>query len=117
MKKYLSDSKMFEFDAYYKECQTYNQPFIKARKNYVDGNYLVILDLNTCNYFLPEVSRNNVKTLFSKEILYLQSLHPKKIIFKGCNIDKELTWFDGVVSERLNDFCNNLFDLSNNGIQ
>ena len=112
MKKFLSDSKMFEFDRYYKECQKNNHPFIKARKNQIDGNYLVLLDLITCDYNLSSQSRNKIKDLFTRETNSLKSSKPKKSIFKGCNIDKELVWYDGIVPERLNDFCETLFDLS-----
>ena len=100
---------MFEFDRYYKECQKNNRPFIKARKNQIDGNYLVLLDLITCDYNLSYKNREKITDLFAKET---NSLKSKKSIFKGCNIDKELVWFDGIVPERLNYFCETLFDLS-----
>ena len=115
MKKFLSDSKMFEFDRYYRECQKNNRPFIKARKNLIDGNYLIQLDLITCDYNLTTENQNNINDLFTKETDFLKSRYPKKSIFKGCNIDKQLAWYDGILSERLNDFCDTLFDLSNIG--
>jgi hypothetical protein len=112
LKKFLSDSKMFELDKHYRECQKNNQPFIKARKNPIDDNYLVQMDLITCNYNLTIKDQNNVRKLFEKETDYLKSNNSKKPIFKGCNIDKELAWYDGILPERLDTFCEKLFDLS-----
>ena len=43
--KYLGDSKMFEYDKYYRECRQQNKPFIKAKINPVHGNYFVQIDL------------------------------------------------------------------------
>ncbi len=103
---------MFEYQKYYKECQTNNQPFIKAQKNLIDGNYLVQLDLITCDYNLASCNQEWIKELFTTETNYLKSTHPQKLIFKGCNIDKELAWYDGVLSERLDTFCETLFRLS-----
>ena len=112
MKKFISDSKMFEYDKHYKECQKNNQPFIKARKNFLDNNYLVFLDLITCDHNLTIENQNNVKELFKKETDYLKSYDPTKSLFKGCNIDKELAWYEGILPERLDAFCENLFNLS-----
>ena len=103
---------MFEFDKYYKECQKNNRPFIKARKNQIDGNYLVLLDLITCDYNLSFESREKITDLFTRETNSLKSNKPKKSIFKGYNIDKELVWYDGILQERLTSFCETLFDLS-----
>ncbi len=103
---------MFEYDKHHRECQKNNQPFIKARKNPIDNNYVIQLDLITCDYNLTLEDQNNVKKLFEKEKDYLKSSHIKKSIFKGCNIDKELAWYDGVLPKRLETFCENLFDLS-----
>jgi hypothetical protein len=50
--------------------------------------------------------------LFKKETDYLESINQKKSIFKGCNADKELAWYDGILPNRLDGFCENLFDLS-----
>ena len=49
-----------------------NQPFIKARKNPIDDNYVVQLDLITCDYNLTIDCQNNVKKLFEKENNYLK---------------------------------------------
>ena len=112
MKKFLLDSKMFEYDKHYRECQNSNQPFIKARKNQIDGNYIVQLDLATCDYNLTLDGQKNIKKLFENETNYLKSNFSKKNIFKGCNIDGELSWYDGILPERLDIFCEKLFDLS-----
>jgi hypothetical protein len=103
---------MVELDRYSKECRKNNHPFIKARKNPVDDNYVVQLDLITCDYDLTIEVQNNVKKLFEKETNFLKSNNSRKSIFKGCNIDKELAWYDGILPERLDIFCENLFDLS-----
>ena len=43
--KYLADSKMFEYDKHYRECQQQNKPFIKSKINPSHGNYTVNIDL------------------------------------------------------------------------
>ena len=93
-----------------------NQPFIKARKNPIDDNYVVQLDLITCDYNLTIEEKSNVKKLFEKETNYLKSNNPRNSIFKGCNIDQELAWCDGILPERLDAFCENLFNLSRNSL-
>ena len=54
---------MFEYDKHYRDCQKSNQPFIKARKNQIDGNYIVQLDLATCDYNLTLDGQKNIKKL------------------------------------------------------
>ena len=93
-----------------------NQPFIKARKNPVDNNYVVQLDLIACDYNLTIDGQNNVEKLFENETSYLKSNNSQKSVFKGCNIDEELAWYDGILPERLDNFCENLFDLSNKSL-
>lgn len=110
--KYLVDSKMFELDRHYKECQKNNIPFIKARKNPVDGNYLVQLDLITCHHNLSDNMIGKLNDLFQKEYQFLSSKETTRKIFKGSNIDKQFSWFDGLLPERLDSFCEILFDLS-----
>jgi hypothetical protein len=48
--KYVGDSKMFEYDKYFRECQQLNKPFIKAKTNPVHKNYFVQIDMMTCDY-------------------------------------------------------------------
>ena len=48
--KYLGDSKMFEYDKHYRDCQQFDKPFIKAKINPHHGNYFVQIDLMPCNY-------------------------------------------------------------------
>jgi len=64
---------MFELDHYYKECQKNKVPFIKARKNPMDNNYVVQLDLSTCDYNLSEKGIEKINDLFSKETTFLNS--------------------------------------------
>jgi hypothetical protein len=103
---------MFEYDKHFKQCQQHNQPFIKARKNPSDQNYFVLIDLITCNYDLSEEGKKKIDDLFGNETEYLKSISQNNSIFKGCNIDKELAWYDGILPSRLDIFCENLFDLS-----
>jgi len=110
-KKFLADSKMFEYDKHFRECQNLNRPFIKARKNPVDGNYMVQLDLITCDYNLTVNGQNNIEKLFKKENDYSKP-SGKKPLLQGHNIDKELAWCDGILPERIDGFCEKLFDLS-----
>jgi len=110
--KFLADSKMFELDRYYKECQKNKVPFIKARKNPADNNYVVQLDLITCDYKLSKEGVTKISDFFQKETVFLKSEKSTKFVFKGCNIDKQLAWYDGILPPRLNNFCETLFDLS-----
>ena len=112
LKKFIADSKMFEYDRHYRECHQNNQPFIKARINPVNGNYYVQIDLITCNYNLSIDGKNNMTQLFENEIEFLKSHTDFKSSFKGYNVDKELSWFDGILSTRLNVFCENLYDVA-----
>ena len=112
MKKYLADSKMFEFDKFYRECQKNNQPFIKARKNPVDDNYLVQLDLISCNYTLSKQIQENIQELFQTEINHLEETGFDKLIFKGSHVNAEHAWYDGILPQRLDVFCSTLFDLA-----
>lgn len=106
--KYLGDSKMFEYDKHYRECQQLNKPFIKARTNPQHGNYHVQIDLLTCNYELSQQEQEEIKRLFQNEIKFVNS----KSESQEFNIDKELAWFDGIPSEHVDRFCNNLYDLT-----
>ena len=114
LKKFIADSKMFEYDKHYRECQQNNQPFIKARINPSNGNYYVQIDLMTCNYNLTVDGKNQVKQLFESEIAYLESNSYAKSSFKDYNVDKELSWIDGVLPSRLAPFCEKLYNLSQN---
>ena len=110
IRKYFGDSKMFEYDKFYRECQQENRPFIKAKINPLHGNYLVQIDLMTCNYELSVEMQGRISKLIQDEIKYVKL--NSKYAFEGFNIDKELAWFDGVSSEHLEVFCNSLYDLS-----
>ena len=110
IRKYFGDSKMFEYDKFYRECQQENRPFIKAKVNPLHKNYLVQIDLMTCNYELSTHMQEKISKLIQKEIEYVKL--NSKFTFEGFNIDKELAWFDGVSSEHLDIFCNSLYDLS-----
>jgi len=75
MRNYLIDSKMFELDKHYRECQKQNLPFIKARKDPVDNRYLVQVDLITCNYnFTSEDEKKIQKQKISKVIILIKNL-------------------------------------------
>lgn len=108
IQKYFGDSKMFEYDKFYRKCQQENRPFIKARINPLHGNYLVQIDLMTCNYTLSIDMQEKISKLIHDEIQYVNL----KYSFAGFNIDSELAWFDGISLEHLDVFCNSLYSLS-----
>ena len=108
--KYLGDSKMFEYDKHYRECQQQNKPFIKAKTNPVHGNYYIQIDLMTCNYELSKQEQEQIKKLIQSEIEYVES--NSKYNFEGFSITPELAWFDGVPTEHVDDFCTGLYDLT-----
>jgi hypothetical protein len=68
----------------------------------------------TCNYELTVDGKNQVKQLFENEITFLESNSYPKSSFKGYNVDKELSWVDGVLPARLASFCEKLYDLAQN---
>ena len=107
--KYIGDSKMFEYDKHYRECQQLNKPFIKTRLNPKHGNYFIQIDLMTCNYELTTTEQEEIKkfTQFEKEFV-----HSTNNLTLEFHIDKELAWFDGISSEHVNEFCENLYDLT-----
>jgi hypothetical protein len=112
LKKYIIDSKMFEYDRHYRECQQSNQPFIKARINPSNGNYYIQIDLMPCNYELSADGQKHLRQLFENEVTFLESNSYPKSSFNGYNVNKELSWFDGVLPDRLVSFCEKLYKLS-----
>ena len=107
--KYIGDSKMFEYDKYYRDCQQQNKPFIKAKTNPLHGNYYVQLDLMTCDFELSGNVQKQIDKLIQSEIQYVKD--NLKYSLKDFSIDKELAWFDGVSSEHVDNFCNSLYDI------
>ena len=110
MKKFLADSKMFEFDKFYRECQKNNQPFIKAKKNQIDGNYLIQIEIVTMSKYFQQKTQNQIQLLFDNEKTFLKENNLESV-FKGSNVNKETAWFDGILPKRLDRFCEELFDL------
>ena len=108
--KYLGDSKMFEYDKHYRECQQQNKPFIKAKINPAHGNYYVNLDLMTCNYVFSELEQCEIKTLIETEIKFVKSNFSDS--FKGYSVNEEVIWIDGVSSEHVDSLCVSLYDLT-----
>ena len=108
--KYLGDSKMFEYDKHYRECQQLNKPFIKAKISPAHGNYYVQIDLMTCNYELSKHEQEEIKKLINNEMESVKSNSQSD--FQNFSIDKELAWFDGISHEYVNDFCESLYDLT-----
>jgi hypothetical protein len=110
MKKFLTDSKMFEFDKFYRDCQKNKQPFIKAKKNPLDDNYLVQLDIATSRKKIQSNTQKKIKSLFENEKSFLNS-NKLESVFKGSNVNEETAWFDGVLPIHIDQFCKSLFDL------
>ena len=101
--KYLGDSKMFEYDKHYCNCQQLNKPFIKAKVNPKHGNYLINIDLMTCDY---DFSSDELKEL--KKFVEIE----KKSSLDSYNIGKEMAWFDGIMPANVDSFCKKLYDLT-----
>ena len=112
LKKYISDSKMFEYDKHYRECTQNNQPFIKARTNPSHGLYYVQIDLMPCDHLLSQSGKESLKKLFEEEIEFVKSSRLTQSQFCDFSIDEQLSWIDGVSSIHLNSFCERLYDLS-----
>ncbi len=110
--KYIGDSKMFEYDKHYRECQQLNKPFIKAKINPKHGNYYVQIDLMTCNYELSKSELDEIKKLIECEIEFVKS--NGKFSFNDFHIDKEIAWFDGIPTIHMDKFCESLYGLTQN---
>lgn len=110
--KYLGDSKMFEYDKHYRNCQQFDKPFIKAKINPHHGNYFVQIDLMTCNYKFSKNDEQKLKKMVNNENDFLKSNSAPKL--EEFSITSELAWFDGVSPKNLDSFCNSLYDLTQN---
>lgn len=108
--KYLGDSKMFEYDKHYRDCQQLDKPFIKARVNPQHGNYFVQVDLMPCRYKFSKTDEGKIKKAVDAENEFLKSNSEPEL--HGFSITSELAWFDGVSTEHLDSFCNYLYDLT-----
>jgi len=99
--KWIVDAKAFEYDRHYSDCRKENQPFIKARINRETGNYLIFLDMATCNYKLSEKSMNQINDLFN-----IDGDIPKKQ-----SITSEFCTFDGIKQTKLNGFLSSMCEI------
>ena len=108
--KYLGDSKMFEYDKHYRDCQQFDKPFIKAKINPHHGNYFVQIDLMPCNYKFSKKDEEKLEQMANIENDYLKSNSEPKL--QGFSITSELAWFDGVSSKNLDSFCNSIYDMT-----
>ena len=99
--KYLVDS--FEYDQHYRNSQQSNKPFIKAKVNPKHGNYLVNIDLITCDYNFSSEEIGELQTLVGIE---------RNLELDSCNINEEVVWFDGIIPENVDPFCKKLYDLT-----
>lgn len=99
--KWIVDAKAFEYDKHYSDCRKENRPYIKARINRETGNYLIFLDMATCNYKLSEKPMNQINDLF---ITY--GVFPKKQ-----SLTSELCTFDGIKQTKLNRFLNEISEI------
>jgi hypothetical protein len=108
--KYLADSKMFEYDKHYRECQQQNKPFIKSKINPLHGNYFVNVDLMTCDYVFSKLELNEIIKLINNEKIFVNSNF--KNIFYDFSINEEVIWIDGVSIEHMDVICNFIYDLT-----
>ena len=108
--KYLLDSKMFEYDKHYRECQQLNKPFIKAKINPTHGNYFVQIDLMTCDYDFTEHQIQKMKKMIKTELDFVTT--SSKPFSQEFSVDKELAWFDGIPLSHVDGFCSSLYELT-----
>ena len=108
--KYLADSKMFEYDKHYRECQQQNKPFIKSKINPLHGNYSVNVDLMTCDYVFSKLELNEIIKLIHDEKIFVNS-NFKNLLY-DFSIDEEVIWIDGVSIEHMDVICNSIYDLT-----
>ena len=107
-RKYVGESKMFEYDRHYRECQATGRPFVKARKSPVHKRYHVQIDMATCSRELSEDEQAAILEAFEAEADFVKPLPGKS---EGFFIDPELAWFDGVSDRHLDSLCCWLHDM------
>ena len=76
-----------------------------------NSNYYVSVDLITCDYRLDEKKQKLLKTIFEDEEKFLKSKPNTKSLFKGFNIQNELSYFDGVNQDRLENFLEQIYKI------
>ena len=108
--KYIADSKMFEYDKHYRECQQQNKPFIKSKINPTHGNYTINVDLMTCNYVFSKSEQTIIQKLIHEEMLFVNS--NCKNPFNDYSIDEEVIWIDGVSITHMDKICIGIYDLT-----
>lgn len=104
MLRWMIDSKAFEYDRHYSDCKKSNHPFIKAKKNPETGEYIVFLDMATCDYRLSKKGQEEIGALFESRIATDSKNH--------CELTRELCSFDSVLSEKLNEFLSELYEIT-----
>lgn len=107
--KYLVDSKMFEYDKHYRECQQLDKPFIKARIHPKTGNYFVQIDLMTCSYNLSNQEQDEIKKLAKTKMTSVA--FTSRLGSDFFSIGPELVWFCDMSAEHVNDFCETVYDI------
>lgn len=98
---------MFEYDKHYRDCTQNNQPFIKARINPANQNYYVQIDLLTCDYRFSKEGLRHLTKSFEDE-----KTCQKNGNFIDYSVGDELSWIDGVAPKHLEQFCDNIYELS-----
>lgn len=76
-----------------------------------NANYYVSIDLITCDYRLDEKKQKLLKVIFEDEEKFLKSRSDTKSFFKGFNIQNELSYFDGMNQERLENFLDQVYKI------
>lgn len=111
LKKYIIDSKMFEYDRHYRDCAQRNIPFIKAKINPAHGNYHVQIDMMPCDYKFSKSGLSKLRVLFEKELKFTKLTDIQNKL-DPYSISNELSWVDGISQSRVNPFCELLYDFS-----
>ena len=112
LKKYIADSKMFEYDKHYRNCIQNNMPFIKAKTNPLNGFYHVQIDLIPYGRIFTKEGKQNLKKLFEDELELLPPKSSSKSTLPDYSVEDELSWIDAVLPKRLDVFCESLYTFS-----
>ena len=113
--KYLGDSKMFEYDRHYRECQHSDRPFIRAKTSPAHGRYHVQMDMAPCDSRrrLSPRQQATIQEMFEAEADFVKS---RLGASEGFFIGPELVWFDGMSPEHLDVLCCRLHDIVQGGV-
>ena len=105
---YIVTNSVSKSNKYYLQCKKENKPYILASKR--STYYFITLDMYPCAYDLTKNGLELIKKLFREEEDYLESIRARsREILSGYGLAS--CSFNSVRKERLDRFCNRLYEI------